>query len=207
MYAILKSISCEGTRGMQWPLADAQPALSCSFPCCLSSESQLCSGIRRPCASVGEAHSSSWDNLDWSKPVMPCYSPVDDGCRFGKGMQSWSRATGGRNLPGNIREIISCFYKGIEMLSYVWYDGNHSNHHWPMREAGLKRQTKSPGSLDCEESACSAGDMGLILGSGRSLGEGNSNPLQYPCLENSKHRGAWQATVHGVIKSQRRLSD
>ena len=43
-----------------------------------------------------------------------------------------------------------------------------------------------------------AGDMGSILGSGRSPGEGNGNPLQYSCLEKSMDRGVWQATVHGV---------
>ena len=48
-------------------------------------------------------------------------------------------------------------------------------------------------------------DSGSILGSGRSPGEGNGNPLQYSCLENSVDRGAWQATVHGVAKSQTRL--
>jgi len=42
---------------------------------------------------------------------------------------------------------------------------------------------------------------------GRSPGEGNGNPLQYPCMENSMDRGAWQATVHGVTRSQTRLSD
>ena len=50
-------------------------------------------------------------------------------------------------------------------------------------------------------SACNAGYMGSIPGLGRSPGEGNGNPLQYPCLENSMDRGAWQATVHGVTKS------
>ena len=45
-------------------------------------------------------------------------------------------------------------------------------------------------------------DMGLTPGSGRSPGVGNDNPLQYSCLENAMHRGAWQATVHGVTKSQ-----
>ena len=44
-------------------------------------------------------------------------------------------------------------------------------------------------------------------GSGRSHGEGHGNPLQYSCLENPMDRGAWQATVHGVAKSQTRLSD
>ena len=46
----------------------------------------------------------------------------------------------------------------------------------------------------------SAGDSGSILESGRSPGEGNSNPLQYSCLENPIDRGAWQATVHGVSR-------
>ena len=51
------------------------------------------------------------------------------------------------------------------------------------------------------------GVSGLIPGSGRPPGEENGNPLQCSCLENSIHRGAWQATVPGVIKSQTRLSD
>ena len=56
-------------------------------------------------------------------------------------------------------------------------------------------------------SASNAGDPGLIAGSRRSPGEGNGNPLQYSCLENPMDRGAWRATVHGVAKSQTRLSD
>ena len=45
------------------------------------------------------------------------------------------------------------------------------------------------------------GDMGSIPGLGRSPGEGNDNPLQYSCLENPMDRRAWQATVHGIVKS------
>ena len=56
-------------------------------------------------------------------------------------------------------------------------------------------------------SACSAGDLGSIPGSGSSPGERNGNPLQYSCLENPKDGGAWWATVHGVAKSWTRLSD
>jgi len=52
-----------------------------------------------------------------------------------------------------------------------------------------------------KESALNAGDLGLIPGLGRSLGEGNGNPLQYSCLENSD-RGTWQATFHGVSESR-----
>ena len=50
-----------------------------------------------------------------------------------------------------------------------------------------------------------ARDAGSNPGLGRSSGGGNGNQLQYSCLENSMDRGAWQATVHGVTKSQTRL--
>ena len=51
-----------------------------------------------------------------------------------------------------------------------------------------------------------AGNTELVPSLGRSPGGGNSNPLQYSCLENSTDRGAWQAIVHEVAKSQTRLS-
>ena len=53
-----------------------------------------------------------------------------------------------------------------------------------------------------KESACNAGDPGFIPRLGRSPGEGNGNPLQYSCLENSIDRGAWWATDHGVQITQ-----
>ena len=59
-----------------------------------------------------------------------------------------------------------------------------------------KKNSKLGGSVG-KESACSAGDLGLIPGSGRSPGEGNGNPLEQSCLENPMDKGAWQATVHG----------
>ena len=57
-----------------------------------------------------------------------------------------------------------------------------------------------------EESTCKAGDLGSIPGLGRSPGEGNGNSLQSSCLENRMDSRGWQATVHGVAKSQTRLS-
>ena len=57
------------------------------------------------------------------------------------------------------------------------------------------------------ESACNVGDPGSIPALGRSPGEGNGNPFQYSCLENSMNGGAWQATVHEVAKSQIQLSN
>ena len=64
-----------------------------------------------------------------------------------------------------------------------------------------------PHSSVGKESACNAGDPGSIPGLGRSPGEGNGNPPQYSCLDNPMDRGAWQAIVHGIAKSQTRLSD
>ena len=67
-----------------------------------------------------------------------------------------------------------------------------------------------PGGSDGKASAYNAyrvGDPGSILGSGRSPGEGNGNPLQYPCLENPMDGGTWEATVHGVTKGWARLSN
>ena len=60
-----------------------------------------------------------------------------------------------------------------------------------------------PGWLVAKESTSKAGDAGdtvLIPGSRRSPGEGDGNPLQYSCLENSIYRGTWWTTVHGVSK-------
>ena len=56
-------------------------------------------------------------------------------------------------------------------------------------------------ALVVKNSPASAGDTGLVPGLGRSPGEGNSNSLQYSCLENSMDRGAQQATANGVAKS------
>ena len=55
-----------------------------------------------------------------------------------------------------------------------------------------------PGGSDSKVSACNAGDLGSIPGSGRSPAEGNGNAPQYSCLENPRDRGAWQVTDCGV---------
>ena len=59
-----------------------------------------------------------------------------------------------------------------------------------------------PGGSDGKEPACNVGDPGSIPGLGRGPGEGNGNPVQCSCLENSTDAGAWWAMVHGVAKSQ-----
>ena len=57
---------------------------------------------------------------------------------------------------------------------------------------------RDSGGSDGKETACSSAYPGYIPGSRRSPGEGNGNPLQYSCPENSMDRGAWWVTVHGV---------
>ena len=57
-----------------------------------------------------------------------------------------------------------------------------------------------PSGSVVENLPASAEDMRLILGSGRSPGKGNGNPLQYSCPGNPMDRGAWQVTIHGVTK-------
>ena len=59
-----------------------------------------------------------------------------------------------------------------------------------------------PGGSEGKDFACSMENQGSIPGSGRSLGKGNGNPLQYSCLENSMGEEAWQVTVHGLAKSR-----
>ena len=101
------------------------------------------------------------------------------------------------------------------MLSHSW---SHSKNMWcalTMPHSVLQihnhlllyRPWGFPGSSAGKKSACNVGDLGLIPGLGRSPGEGQDNPLQYSCLENPMNRGAWQATVHGVAKSQTQLSN
>ena len=58
-----------------------------------------------------------------------------------------------------------------------------------------------------KELICNAGDLDSISGLGSSPGERHGNTLQYSCLGNPMDRGAWWAPVHGVTKSQTRLSD
>ena len=59
----------------------------------------------------------------------------------------------------------------------------------------------SPSGSDGKESACNAGDPGLIPGFRRSPGEGNGNPLQYSCLGNPMDREAWWTSVHGQLSN------
>ena len=94
-------------------------------------------------------------------------------------------------------------------LQNLFYREDHILHCRPYPEIHTRMCYTGcvPGSSDGEESACNVGDLGVIPGLGRPPREGNSYPPHYSCLENSMHRGAWQATVHGTAKSKTQLSD
>ena len=62
----------------------------------------------------------------------------------------------------------------------------------------VKNEGDFPDGPGGKEATCQRGDVGLIPGSGRSPGGGDSNPFQYSCLKNPVDRGAWGARVHGV---------
>ena len=81
---------------------------------------------------------------------------------------------------------------------YYWYNPSAPWTYW----VSIDTCIWLPGGSDGKESACNVGDLGSIPGLGRSLGEGNGNPLQYSCLENPVDGGAWWATVHGVTRSR-----
>ena len=78
---------------------------------------------------------------------------------------------------------------------------HHSLETSPGRTVWLRGEGGFPGGSGGTESTCNAGDLGSVSGLGRSPGEGNDNPLQYPCLESSMDREAWRVIVCGVVKS------
>ena len=74
---------------------------------------------------------------------------------------------------------------------------------------GVEKELGFPGGSEIKNLPATAedtGDMSSIPGLERSTGEGNSNPLQYSCQDNSMDRAAWKATVQGVTESQTQLN-
>ena len=120
---------------------------------------------------VTQLHPSLWD-------------PMDSGQNTGVG--SLSLLQGIFPTQGSNRGLPHC--------RQVLYQLNYQKHNYSVHQNHL-------GGFPGKESVCKARDVDLILGSGRSPGEGNGNPLQYSYLENSTHRGAGQAAVNGVAKS------
>ena len=104
----------------------------------------------------------------------------------------------------------------VQLRSWVWFwmqwvtclcDTQVEVIQWSIRYVDLEVRSDFLGGSDGKEFACSSGDPGLIPGWGRSPGEGNGYPLQYSCLENPMGWGTSRVIVHGVTKSQTRLSD
>ena len=86
----------------------------------------------------------------------------------------------------------------------------HTARNFPFIQYLFMGEIVFPGGSVGKEATCNgedAGHMGSIPGSGRSLGGGHGNPLQYSCLEKPMDREAWLATVHSVAKNQTRLSN
>ena len=94
-------------------------------------------------------------------------------------------------------------------IKYITYHSIQHGHFWflPTKWKPVSAKRSFPGGSGGKESACNAGEPDSIPRSGRSLGEGNDNPLHYSCLENSMDRGAWWAMIHRVTKSWKWLSD
>ena len=78
---------------------------------------------------------------------------------------------------------------------------------WLVLQNLVSTPTGASSAAEGKAPACNAGDAGSIPGLGSSPGEGNGNPLQYPCLENPTDGRAWWAKVHGITKSRTRLSE
>ena len=87
-------------------------------------------------------------------------------------------------------------------ISYYFPTAAVTNYHKLGSFKGFAGERASVVKKKKKKSACQTGDPGSIPGLGKSPGEGNGNPLQYSCLENSMDRGAWWATVHGVAKTR-----
>ena len=139
--------------------------------------------------------------------LLPSSSPISSYPQPDQG-PSWSSQ---KHLEAN---------SSLGGCSQVGYPNKHMASHPAVTMISIKRNKKlsvvkinifkaSQVALVVKNLPASAGharDLGSITGSGRSPGEGNGYPLQYSCLEDSMDRGAWLATVHGVMKSQTHLS-
>ena len=86
-----------------------------------------------------------------------------------------------QSTVGFLPKCCCCWFPGVQR--YLTLNSEICKH-YPF-------QMGSPGGSEVKASTWNAGDPGLILGSGRSPGEGNGNPLQYSCLENPVEGGAW----------------
>ena len=115
----------------------------------------------------------------------------------------WSDAAAAAYLPSTIIDTQELFKKMCSMnkLFFTWNRVPKTCQHCILQLYPTATQMGFPGGTSDKEPACQCKRHSLIPGWGRSPGGGNSNPLQYSCLENPMDRGAWPATVHGVAES------
>ena len=118
-----------------------------------------------------------------------------------KGHPMWSEEQEERHIrPKSVMLQLKWIIRGKDFLpkgSHGWALSRPGNILWP-------RTRVSQVALVIKNLPANAGaiwEASVIPGSGRLPGGGNGNPLQYSCLKNPMNRGAWQATVHGVVKS------
>ena len=115
-------------------------------------------------------------------------------------------------------QVDSCHWSGVSREQWCWVARSRSVGHGAFVQRTLDFLVMHPSrqQSDCihrqydsdgKELACNAGSWSSTLGLGRSPGEGNGNPPQYSCLENSMDRGAWQVTIQGGRKSWTWLSN
>ena len=97
--------------------------------------------------------------------------------------------------------MIFCTYQKSHMFIAALYVNNLNVVTWLKKLRYRYIIEWFPRWFSGKESVCNSGNVSSVSGLGRSPGEGNGSPFQYSCLENSKDRGAWQATVHGVTES------
>ena len=173
---------------------------NCSWPMDCARQSSLSSTNSQSCSN--SCPLSRWCHPTISSTVAPFSScpqsfptsgsfPVSQ--LFVLGDQSTGASASASVLPMTIQSWVPLGLIGLTSLLSKGFKGSSPR--------GF------PGSSGGKESACNAVDPGSNPGSGRFPGEGIGNPLQYSGLENSIDRGAWQATVQGVAKSQTWLSN
>ena len=120
-----------------------------------------------------------------------------------------NKVSGGDGIPVELFQILKD--DSVKVLHWICHK-SWKTQQWPQdwkwpvfvpipKKGNAKEWPKKRCSSVSKESACKAGDPGLIPGLWRSPGEENGNPLQYSCLENPMDRGAWQTIVHEVTRA------
>ena len=126
---------------------------------------------------------------------------MDDYCALGYTFSFWARLyhllTSHNSTAVVFITIHSIHCRPSTRLSIIYLSTQHIVNYL----AGFIHIRASQVAQQGKKSISSAGDMSLIPGSGRSLGGGHGNPLQYSCLENSVDRGVWWATIYRIVNS------